>query len=160
MNQWHFGYEPNALANWAIPPYFIHSPFDEHKKYFNRYSIVCQSFFWKKFKFFCNNCFIKNSLHLSKNYDIVILLYALVAQLDRVSDSDSEGRAFKSHRAYHNKKASTMSVLFQWHLHYFAFCRGIHKSSVFRGVPYCIPPEILTDFFPPLGKGGILENTH
>ena len=26
-----------------------------------------------------------------------------VAQLDRVSDSDSEGRAFESHRAYHEK---------------------------------------------------------
>ena len=26
--------------------------------------------------------------------------YAPVAQLDRVSDSDSEGRAFESHRAY------------------------------------------------------------
>ena len=28
--------------------------------------------------------------------------YAPVAQLDRVSDSDSEGRAFESHQAYHN----------------------------------------------------------
>ena len=28
--------------------------------------------------------------------------YAPVAQLDRVSDSDSEGRAFESHRAYQN----------------------------------------------------------
>ena len=27
-------------------------------------------------------------------------LYAPVAQLDRVSDSDSEGRAFESHQAY------------------------------------------------------------
>ena len=27
--------------------------------------------------------------------------YVPVAQLDRVSDSDSEGRAFESHRAYH-----------------------------------------------------------
>ena len=27
--------------------------------------------------------------------------YAPVAQLDRVSDSDSEGRAFESHQAYH-----------------------------------------------------------
>ncbi len=27
-------------------------------------------------------------------------LYAPVAQLDRASDSDSEGHAFKSHRAY------------------------------------------------------------
>ena len=27
--------------------------------------------------------------------------YAPVAQLDRASDSDSEGRAFESHRAYH-----------------------------------------------------------
>ena len=26
--------------------------------------------------------------------------YAPVAQLDRVSDSDSEGRAFESHQAY------------------------------------------------------------
>ena len=29
--------------------------------------------------------------------------YAPVAQLDRVSDSDSEGRAFESHRAYQKK---------------------------------------------------------
>ena len=28
------------------------------------------------------------------------LIYVPVAQLDRVSDSDSEGRAFESHRAY------------------------------------------------------------
>ena len=28
-------------------------------------------------------------------------IYALVAQLDRVSDSDSEGRWFESSRAYH-----------------------------------------------------------
>ena len=31
-------------------------------------------------------------------------LYAPVAQLDRVSDSDSEGHAFESHRAYQKKK--------------------------------------------------------
>ena len=29
--------------------------------------------------------------------------FAPVAQLDRVSDSDSEGRAFESHRAYQEK---------------------------------------------------------
>ena len=29
---------------------------------------------------------------------------APVAQLDRVSDSDSEGRAFESHQAYHKKR--------------------------------------------------------
>lgn len=29
--------------------------------------------------------------------------YAPVAQLDRVSDSDSEGRAFESHRAYQKR---------------------------------------------------------
>ena len=29
-----------------------------------------------------------------------IQAYVPVAQLDRVSDSDSEGRAFESHRAY------------------------------------------------------------
>ncbi len=32
--------------------------------------------------------------------------YAPVAQLDRVSDSDSEGRAFESHQAYHFNLAS------------------------------------------------------
>lgn len=32
-------------------------------------------------------------------------LYAPVAQLDRVSDSDSEGRAFESHQAYQNLKS-------------------------------------------------------
>ena len=34
---------------------------------------------------------------------IKIILYAPVAQLDRVSDSDSEGHAFESHRAYEGK---------------------------------------------------------
>ena len=43
---------------------------------------------------------------MEKNADVVacqpkILAYMPVAQLDRVSDSDSEGRAFESHRAYH-----------------------------------------------------------
>ena len=37
---------------------------------------------------------------------ITIILYAPVAQLDRVSDSDSEGHAFESHRAYHIKPLS------------------------------------------------------
>ena len=32
------------------------------------------------------------------------LTYVPVAQLDRVSDSDSEGRAFESHRAYQSWK--------------------------------------------------------
>ena len=31
--------------------------------------------------------------------------YAPVAQLDRVSDSDSEGRAFESHQAYHQTES-------------------------------------------------------
>ena len=35
----------------------------------------------------------------------VIKTYAPVAQLDRVSDSDSEGRAFESHQAYQQKPA-------------------------------------------------------
>ena len=39
------------------------------------------------------------------------MLYAPVAQLDRVSDSDSEGRAFESRRAYH-KKSTSLEVLF------------------------------------------------
>ena len=34
-----------------------------------------------------------------------IIIYVPVAQLDRVSDSDSEGRAFESHRAYSQGKA-------------------------------------------------------
>ena len=37
---------------------------------------------------------------------IFYTIYVPVAQLDRVSDSDSEGRAFESHRAY-QKKAPT-----------------------------------------------------
>ena len=44
-------------------------------------------------------------------YDIINKLcaawrkeYVPVAQLDRVSDSDSEGRGFESRRAYHIKK--------------------------------------------------------
>ena len=38
-------------------------------------------------------------------------VYAPVAQLDRVSDSDSEGRAFESHQAY-KKKHRLQPVLF------------------------------------------------
>ncbi len=34
---------------------------------------------------------------------ILYLLFVPVAQLDRVSDSDSEGRAFESHQAYTRK---------------------------------------------------------
>ena len=34
--------------------------------------------------------------------------YAPVAQLDRVSDSDSEGRAFESHQAYHSNLTSPL----------------------------------------------------
>ena len=36
--------------------------------------------------------------------------YAPVAQLDRVSDSDSEGRAFESHQVYHNNIIRTFYV--------------------------------------------------
>ena len=36
--------------------------------------------------------------------------YAPVAQLDRVSDSDSEGRAFESHQAY--QKTASQSTVF------------------------------------------------
>ncbi len=40
-----------------------------------------------------------------KNCDIIFYCeYVSVAQLDRVSDSDSEGRGFKSRRAYHSKQ--------------------------------------------------------
>ena len=35
-----------------------------------------------------------------------------VAQLDRVSDSDSEGRAFESHRAYHSADSVLRNFLF------------------------------------------------
>ena len=37
-----------------------------------------------------------------KKYKLCKLLYAPVAQLDRVSDSDSGGRAFESHQACQN----------------------------------------------------------
>ena len=36
--------------------------------------------------------------------------YAPVAQLDRVTDSDSVGRWFESSRAYHEKSCSRMST--------------------------------------------------
>ena len=36
----------------------------------------------------------------------VVFIYALVAQLDRVSDSDSEGRWFESSRAHQRKAIS------------------------------------------------------
>ena len=35
--------------------------------------------------------------------------YAPVAQLDRVSDSDSEGRAFESHQAYQEGASKTIA---------------------------------------------------
>ena len=38
---------------------------------------------------------------LRKTQNPAFYIYAPVAQLDRVSDSDSEGRAFESHQAYH-----------------------------------------------------------
>ena len=40
-----------------------------------------------------------------KKYSIIDMfgIYVPVAQLDRVSDSDSEGRAFESHQAYQKK---------------------------------------------------------
>ena len=40
------------------------------------------------------------------------MFYVPVAQLDRVSDSDSEGRAFESHRAYQKKRLVTTSRFF------------------------------------------------
>ena len=43
---------------------------------------------------------------------LVNVKYVPVAQLDRVSDSDSEGRAFESHRAY-QKKALRTKCFFQ-----------------------------------------------
>ena len=45
-------------------------------------------------------------LQLAAATDKIIVLTALVAQLDRVSDSDSEGRKFKSCRAYQDKKST------------------------------------------------------
>ena len=45
--------------------------------------------------------FFKKDLQNVNIYAILKKLYAPVAQLDRVSDSDYEGRAFESHRAYH-----------------------------------------------------------
>ena len=41
-----------------------------------------------------------------------LMFYVPVAQLDRVSDSDSEGRAFESHRAYQKKRLVTTSRFF------------------------------------------------
>ena len=44
--------------------------------------------------------------------------YAPVAQLDRVSDSDSEGRAFESHQAYQSRASARKSrsgfLLYLW----------------------------------------------
>ena len=45
---------------------------------------------------------------LSLRYHI-LEKYAPVAQLDRVSDSDSEGRAFESRRAYQRRARRTLS---------------------------------------------------
>ena len=44
---------------------------------------------------------VEGKLLTNRSEVIKIILYAPVAQLDRVSDSDSEGHAFESHRAYH-----------------------------------------------------------
>ena len=44
----------------------------------------------------------KYYLNFFQRYDNIIYAeYVPVAQPDRVSDSDSEGRAFESHQAYH-----------------------------------------------------------
>ena len=42
-------------------------------------------------------------------YYIRCIQYAPVAQLDRASDSDSEGRAFESHQAYHQTESGRNS---------------------------------------------------
>ena len=42
--------------------------------------------------------------HSGMRYNIQAQIYAPVAQLDRVSDSDSEGRAFESHQAYQRRR--------------------------------------------------------
>ena len=53
------------------------------------------------------------------------LIFAPVAQLDRVSDSDSEGRAFESHQAYQkettifDRKLSFLFVLLSFHFSLF-----------------------------------------
>ncbi len=49
------------------------------------------------------------SLGTREAFSLFFNLYVPVAQLDRVSDSDSEGRAFESHRAYQKKDIHWMS---------------------------------------------------
>ncbi len=61
----------------------------------------------------------------------IIHAHAPVAQLDRVSDSDSEGRAFESRRAYHTKALYSRdggSVLF--------LCLGRKDRGIILTVPY------------------------
>ena len=48
-------------------------------------------------------------LQLADATDKIIVLTALVAQLDRVSDSDSEGRKFESCRVYHLCRTKILS---------------------------------------------------
>ena len=74
-------------------------------------------------------------------------VYVPVAQLDRVSDSDSEGRAFESHRAY-QKKASTLSVLFLTKAvlrrNKFALqMKSLCGESLFRKVKYALHSEMI-----------------
>ena len=65
--------------------------------------------------------------------------YAPVAQLDRVSDSDSEGHAFESHRAYQVNPAAKMVCGFFfakiYHLYWgktsFSCLRGSKRGSIF-----------------------------
>ncbi len=61
--------------------------------------------------------FFKKPLQIRMRCDIlIVVVYAPVAQLDRVSDSDSEGRAFESRRAYQKQKHSKECFCFWYDL--------------------------------------------
>lgn len=62
---------------------------------------------------------------------MMIKACAPVAQLDRVSDSDSEGRRFDSCRAYHEK-----SLILQWVR---GFLFYLHNGYHLRLVPVLVP---------------------
>ena len=95
--------------------------------------------------FFCLTIGEKNSImyFTVRSCDVKHRAYVPVAQLDRVSDSDSEGRAFESHRVYQKAKKGikkTDKPLVHKDLSVFAFCRHNIKF-------YTPHSKGLTDFY-------------
>ena len=74
---------------------------------------------------------------LRKTQNPAFYRYAPVAQLDRVSDSDSEGRAFESHQAYQkNPVSKRISGFFPFCVFELFFCFGHYLVILPSGLVY------------------------